>query len=534
MHRKSSFLVAAVLVTSTAFVPAAARADATDIKLTATLDRLAPDRVVVLTLTAKSASGVTDVTASLHYPTTAGAAYDTVRFTRVAGTDHDGTWQAEYHTDIVRHPRANYVNAQVKTADGATASTWVNFNDCYETSITDLVTEPSVIDADHSDVTVHGRLMVQKSREATPEPVPDAHINGDGGAFTTQAGPDGSFTFTSQGRFPVTASYVADGQNCATGQVTGVTVAKQATELSARLTTPQPVATGTDVTVQGTLLRHGAAGLVPAPGVQLTAVVGSGTTVENVPLGPTAADGTFTSHFAADRTGPLTVVASGDPFLEDARTAAGTLDVRRASVINDLKLTPNPGRYGQALSISGRLGSLPGALAIEGAPLVAEFSPNGKTGWAAAGSGKTTSNGLFRLTTGAAKQDGYWRVRYPGSSAYMALTSNPVYVDVRYGTSIAGFNASPEPVAKGKTITVKGQLFRYLDKKLPGPGASVYLYFQSKGSGTWTQVAVVKTASSGWFSKTFKASKDGTWMAAYKGSSVYLASNKPTDYVDVR
>ncbi|MFB4300542.1 hypothetical protein [Actinomadura sp. NTSP31] len=533
MRRKSSFLVAAVLVASTAFVPAAARADATDIKLTASLDRLAPDRVVVLTLTAKSASGVTDVTASLHYPNTASATYDTVRFTRVAGTDQDGTWQAEYRTDIVRHPRANYVNAQVKTADGATASTLAKFNDCYETSITDLVTQPSVIDADHSDVTVHGRLMAQKSREATPEPVPNAKIYG-GGTSTTQAGPDGSFTFTSQGQFPVTASYTADGPNCATGQVTGVTVAKQATELSARVTTAQPVATGTDVEVQGKLLRHGATGLVPAPGVQLTAVVGSGATMENIPLGPTAADGTFTSQFAADRPGPLAVVASGDPFLEDARAAAGTLDVRRPTVITGLKLTPNPGRYGQPLSISGRLGALPGALAIESAPLVAEFSTNGKTGWAAAGSGKTTSNGLFSLNSGAAKQDGYWRVRYAGNSAYMALTSNPVYVDVRYGTSIASFNASPEPVAKGKTITVKGQLFRYLDKKLPGPGASVYLYFQPKGSSIWTQVAVVKTASSGWFSKTFKASQDGTWMAAYKGSSAYLASNKPTDYVDVR
>ncbi|MEV4670848.1 hypothetical protein AB0K34_04265 [Actinomadura sp. NPDC049382] len=46
-------------------------------------------------------------------------------------------------------------------------------------------------------------------------------------------------------------------------------------------------------------------------------------------------------------------------------------------------------------------------------------------------------------------------------------------------------------------------------------------------------MAVVKTASNGWFSKTFKASEDGTWTAVYKGSSTYLASNKPTDYVDV-
>jgi hypothetical protein len=89
-------------------------------------------------------------------------------------------------------------------------------------------------------------------------------------------------------------------------------------------------------------------------------------------------------------------------------------------------------------------------------------------------------------------------------------------------------------VKKGKSITVKGQLFRYMDKKLPGPNAPVSIYFQAKGSSKWTQMAVVKTASNGWFSKTFKASQDGTWMASYNGSANYLASDKPTDYVDVQ
>lgn len=73
-----------------------------------------------------------------------------------------------------------------------------------------------------------------------------------------------------------------------------------------------------------------------------------------------------------------------------------------------------------------------------------------------------------------------------------------------------------------------------MDKAVPGPNAPVSIYFKPSGSTKWSQVAVVKTASNGWFSKNFKATQDGTWMASYNGGANYLASDKPTDYVDVR
>lgn len=50
----------------------------------------------------------------------------------------------------------------------------------------------------------------------------------------------------------------------------------------------------------------------------------------------------------------------------------------------------------------------------------------------------------------------------------------------------------------------------------------------------WTKMAIVKTASNGWFSKKFKASRAGTWLARSWGSSNYLGSNCLSDYVDVR
>ncbi|MEU5881129.1 hypothetical protein [Spirillospora sp. NPDC047279] len=167
------------------------------------------------------------------------------------------------------------------------------------------------------------------------------------------------------------------------------------------------------------------------------------------------------------------------------------------------------------------------------------FSTNGRN-WSVPTYGWTDVQGRFALTATAA-QDGYWRAFYGGPSGNMsditgddASYSGSDYVDVRYRTAFTSFNASPEPVKKGATVTVGGKLNRYMGGWKPGPGASVSLYFRPSGSSTWTRMAVVKTDGGGWFKKGFKASRDGTWGARYWGGATYLTSDLPTDYVDVR
>ncbi|WP_165964468.1 hypothetical protein [Actinomadura sp. KC216] len=95
------------------------------------------------------------------------------------------------------------------------------------------------------------------------------------------------------------------------------------------------------------------------------------------------------------------------------------------------------------------------------------------------------------------KQDGHWRVRYLGSATYMPLVSGSDHIDVKYQTSWYSLNAAPEPVEKGGTIRVTGRLYRWRDVAGPAPNAPVY-------------------------------------MASYKGSGTYDASDTRADYVDVR
>jgi hypothetical protein len=311
------------------------------------------------------------------------------------------------------------------------------------------------------------------------------------------------------------------------------TVRKQTTVTTGQIVSINPYADRADVVVRGKVVRQGAAGPVPVPGQTVSAALDAGTpSAAFLTSGATAADGTFELRFTALRSGALSVGTSDTAFLTGGSADLGRLDVRRTTRFDDLRITPQVVGYDALLYAYGYLRDY-SSVSLADRPVLLEFSTDKKT-WRQASTARTGDNGAIYLSDASLKKDGYWRVRFAGGPNYAPVVSAPQYVDVRYRTWIYSFNASPEPVKKGKTITVKGQLFRYMDKELPGPNAPVSIYFQAKGSSKWTQMATVKTASNGWFSKTFKATQDGTWRAAYNGSAAYLASNKPTDYVDVQ
>ncbi|MFI6037691.1 hypothetical protein ACIBBD_26640 [Streptomyces sp. NPDC051315] len=98
-------------------------------------------------------------------------------------------------------------------------------------------------------------------------------------------------------------------------------------------------------------------------------------------------------------------------------------------------------------------------------------------------------------------------------------------------------NASPEPVTKGKTITVTGKLTRAnWDTNTYTGYAGVYaqLQFRKKGATTYTTVKSVKTTSTGGLSTTVKASADGYYRYSFVGTTTSPAVKAAGDFVDVR
>jgi hypothetical protein len=98
-------------------------------------------------------------------------------------------------------------------------------------------------------------------------------------------------------------------------------------------------------------------------------------------------------------------------------------------------------------------------------------------------------------------------------------------------------NAAPEPVKKGKTITVTGALTRanWETGKYAGYGTqSVKLQFKKKGATAYTTVKTIKTSTTGALKTTVTASVDGTFRYSFAGTSTTPAVNATGDYVDVQ
>ncbi len=98
-------------------------------------------------------------------------------------------------------------------------------------------------------------------------------------------------------------------------------------------------------------------------------------------------------------------------------------------------------------------------------------------------------------------------------------------------------DASPEPVSKGRTITVTGKVTRanWETRKYAAYGGRlVSLQFKPAGSASYTTVKNVYANGSGVVRTTVKASKTGMWRWVYYGNTTTGPSMSPGDNVVVK
>ncbi|MGW0964674.1 single-stranded DNA-binding protein [Streptomyces sp. NPDC002516] len=98
-------------------------------------------------------------------------------------------------------------------------------------------------------------------------------------------------------------------------------------------------------------------------------------------------------------------------------------------------------------------------------------------------------------------------------------------------------NASPEPVKKGKPVTVTGKLSRanWEDNQYHGyANQSVKLQFRKKGSNTYTTVKTIKSDATGNLRTTVTASIDGYFRYSFAGTTTTPTVNATGDFVDVQ
>ncbi|MFC5186619.1 carboxypeptidase regulatory-like domain-containing protein [Actinomadura harenae] len=415
------------------------------------------------------------------------------------------------------------------------------------TRIEDLKATPGWFDADHRDVTITGRLV-----SADGEPLEGTTVAVNGTENTTTTAADGTFTLklTAQ-HAPVRITASRRGPYIGTK----ATVPLERRSIPSRISLTSSadlVRVGDTVTLSGTLERQTTPGAyAPLAGKSVTIDYedyDTRTTSMDVATVFTDANGRYSAKVTVPGWGRWT--AHAYPNAGDFAKAVEVVDIKasyRTSVVDFRTTTPRVAAHGKA-TLTGRVvrsHASPALTPVGGGDVSVLFAADGKK-WVYQGSVRTTADGRFTATKTAAR-DGYWQVRYDGPYSRLPVppaggpyafdepsTSGRVFVDTAIATRITSFNASPEPVKKGRTLTVKGRITKQSTTWQPATGATLTIYFKPKGSTKWKAMATTKSDRNGWFIRNFKATTDGTWAAAYAGSPTYLSTWSPDDYVDVR
>jgi hypothetical protein len=99
------------------------------------------------------------------------------------------------------------------------------------------------------------------------------------------------------------------------------------------------------------------------------------------------------------------------------------------------------------------------------------------------------------------------------------------------------FNASPEPVRKGKPITIKGRLLAADWKpnvRWIGYGGTTRIQFKATRSASYKTVKTVRASRTGYVTTTVTASKSGYWRILHPGNTALSSSTVAADYVRVK
>ncbi|MEU6577679.1 hypothetical protein [Streptomyces sp. NPDC046805] len=224
-----------------------------------------------------------------------------------------------------------------------------------------------------------------------------------------------------------------------------------------------------------------------------------------------------------------------NPWIQRTTTADVTVAVTATTKFTEF--TAKLDKYAQ-LDVTGELDQI-GRDTNDWANVDIQYSADGRTGWSTKKTVTTGFGSQFVVQKLPGHTDGYWRLRYAGSTTKdIKGTVSGALRRNRSLTRIKDANASPEPVTKGRTITVKG----VLQERKPGTTAwkayaaqKVQILFRPKGKSTWYLMGTATTTTTGSLSKGFKATQDGTWVPVFQyPDSKHFVCSGTEDYVDVR
>ncbi|MFP3964117.1 hypothetical protein SMC26_17485 [Actinomadura fulvescens] len=403
---------------------------------------------------------------------------------------------------------------------------------------------PQLIDLDDRDVTVSGRIAKTADPAAGVAGLP-VSLGGPDGSLGTGVRTDASGAFTVRATLSRGGTISAMAMAAGYGQAYArVVVRAQAwpTRVSVDRRVSARAERGAAVTLTGRVEVEKGGVWRPMPQARVRAshyVNGASGDIDHAYGARTGADGRFRVNATVYRTGSWVVFAN--PFHQDfyqwTGADAGEQAVRQPTKIERFDAAePAPlGGYGltrfRVLRQAERWEAAP-----SGTPVAVYFRARGSKSWRRVNGGYVGANGYAEVPM-RVPGDGDWQARVPGSAEFSASASGVDYVDARFATFIQGFNATPEPVRKGRKITLRGGLaYREPGNVLLPPLArrTVKFYFRAAKTGKWTYAGSDVTDGNGFFGLKATAKRDGVWRAYFAGDKTFLRSFGKDDYIDVR
>lgn len=295
--------------------------------------------------------------------------------------------------------------------------------------------------------------------------------------------------------------------------------------------------------IKGVVERRVGDQWLPVPGVRLTVdvpfVKGAGAAPFSVSTG---ADGRFSAPVTTKVDIPDIPIFIDDPVLGAYLQAAGDSPVgATASVDARRKVTVTwSSRVVSAKSKVTVSGTAKSPLGVRAkAKVYLQSSANGTTSWKNVGYVTTSSTGTYDKAFALANADvsRYYRLFVAGDGVDLQDGATKAYRLSRHASRITKAKTSPTALAKGKTVKVSGVLQKESGGSFVNLGKNkvIRYYFQPKGSTKNTYLGSSKTTSTGSFSKSFKATKDGSWFAVWRTTSDnYVDAYGALTYVDVK
>ncbi|MET9406755.1 hypothetical protein ABZX90_13495 [Streptomyces sp. NPDC002935] len=500
----------------------------------------------LVAVSAQSDSAITSITAHLYAPDAPAGAAEVARvtdFTRTSGSDRQGIWKTSTPLRLADLGIYRLVlDLTDEDGDTTTAESRYGFDYYLTAGLTDFEVTPDHPDYAHRQVSVSGRYTITDPRTGDTRPAHgqvDVHtanwdetktvdMDAEGRFATTYTHTDGFGSVSSWLRLSSPEPMYQNGPSFPVSPVRSDTrVTLDSTALSVKEGEPVKVSGLAEVLVDGAWR--------PLDGATVTEMWSSdmgGATSRPV----TGANGRFTGELKMSRSGTVYVSVVDGTYLNTSPERSVKVQVARKTSISGFTVSLN--KYAE-LTAGGYLhtgSSTPGDADNH---VRLQYSADGKTGWTTLktvtpSSGDPETGSHFKGTFDAPAK-GYYRAYFAATANWQASYSNVLHAE-RTKTRITDANASPEPVTKGRTITVQGTLQHYTSSAWRTYSSQkVKILFRPKGSSTWYDKGDTTTRSNGSFSKGFTAQTDGTWVAVLLyPNSTHLVSSGREDYVDVR